>query len=173
MPASSCPSLVKCRKTFGARLDRAAADRRSGRRPVDPRKAWRAPSADSRRAGNTHRSRLRRSPPPPDGCAGMKAGLSARPRRARLPGRTLHPRLASLRLGKTPGQRPRRQASPLPPLSTTAAGILDLPYLPETVRTRLYAAHRWPSQPRRRRSPNRSAKAIATRSPLSTRHRRS
>src|SRR5713226_6185327 len=66
----ACPSLVKCRKTFGARLDRAAADRRNGRRPVDPRKAWKAPSADSRRAGNPHRSRLRRSPPPPDGCAG-------------------------------------------------------------------------------------------------------
>jgi hypothetical protein len=64
------PFLVKCRKTFGARLDRAAADRRSGRRPVDPRKAWRAPSADSRRAENIHCSRLRRSPPPPDGCAG-------------------------------------------------------------------------------------------------------
>ena len=99
--------------------------------------------------------------------------LSARPRRARLSGRTLHSRLASLRPGKTPGQRPRRQASPLPPLSTTAAGILDLPYLPETVRTRLYAAYRRPSQPRQRRPPNRSAKAIATRSPLSTRRRRS
>src|SRR5262249_52443964 len=36
--------------------------------------------------------------------------LSTRPRRARLPGRTLHPRLASLRLGKTPGQGARRQA---------------------------------------------------------------
>jgi hypothetical protein len=66
----ACHSLVKCRKTFGARLDRAAADRRSDRRPVDPRKAWRALSADSRRARNTHRSRLQRSPLPPDGCAG-------------------------------------------------------------------------------------------------------
>ena len=47
--------------------------------------------------------------------------LSACPRRARLPGRTLHPRLASLRPGKTPGQKARRQASPLPPLSTAAA----------------------------------------------------
>ena len=62
--------LVRCRKTFGARLDRVAADRRSGRRPVDPRKAWKAPSADSRRAGNPHCSRLPRSLPPPDGCAG-------------------------------------------------------------------------------------------------------
>ena len=49
----ACASLVKCRKTFVARLDRAAADRCSGRRPVDPRKAWRAPSADPRRAGNS------------------------------------------------------------------------------------------------------------------------
>src|SRR5215472_10042663 len=57
----ACPSLVKCRKTFGARLDRAAADRHSSRTPVDPRKAWRAPSAESRKAQNSHRSRLRRS----------------------------------------------------------------------------------------------------------------
>jgi hypothetical protein len=41
----ACPSLVKCRKTSGARLDRTAADRRGGRRPVDPRKAWRAQAA--------------------------------------------------------------------------------------------------------------------------------
>ena len=61
---------ITCRKTFGARLDRAAADQRSGRRPVDPRKAWRALSANSRRAGNPQRSRLRRSPPPPDDCVG-------------------------------------------------------------------------------------------------------
>jgi hypothetical protein len=48
--------LVKCPKRFDTRLDRNAADRRNGRRPVDPRKAWRGLSADSRRAGNPQRS---------------------------------------------------------------------------------------------------------------------
>src|SRR5215472_8706560 len=44
--------LVRCRKTFGARLDRAAADQGSSRTPVDPRKAWKAPSSDSQRTQN-------------------------------------------------------------------------------------------------------------------------
>ena len=35
----ACPSLVKCRKTYYARLDPVVADRRSGQRLVDPRKA--------------------------------------------------------------------------------------------------------------------------------------
>src|SRR5580693_3666059 len=85
-----------------------------------------------------------------------------------LPGRTLYPRLASLRPCKTPGQRARRQAPQLPPLSTPAARLLNLLGLPEAVRTSLCAAHCRPSQPSQRRSPNRSAKAIAARSPLST-----
>ena len=64
-------------QTFGIRLVRGAVDRRSGQRLVDTRKAWRAPSANSRRAKSPLCSRLQRSPPPPDGCA-MKAGLAPR-----------------------------------------------------------------------------------------------
>ena len=75
------------------------------------------------------------------------------PRRAWLPGRTLYPRLASLRPCKTPGQRARRQAPQLPPLSTPAARLLNLLGLPEAVRTSLCAAHCRPSQPSQRRSP--------------------
>src|SRR4029077_18782752 len=52
--------------------------------------------------------------------------------------------------------------------STPAARLLNLLGLPEAVRTSLCAAHCRPSQPSQRRSPNRSAKAIAARSPLST-----
>ena len=63
------------------------------------------------------------------------------------PARTLHPWLAALRPCKTPGQRARSQASQLPSLSTASAGILDLPYLPEAVRTRLCAIDRRRSQP--------------------------
>ena len=54
-----CSFLVRCRKMFGARPDRAAADRCIVRTPADPRKARKPPTADSRKAKDPHRSRLR------------------------------------------------------------------------------------------------------------------
>src|SRR5690348_5392297 len=61
--------FVRCRKTFGARLDRVAADRRNGRTAVVPHKVQRGLQAESRIPRNHSGPRLRRSPPPPDGCA--------------------------------------------------------------------------------------------------------
>src|ERR1700676_4652893 len=112
----------------------------------------------------THRSRQylhhRRNPSP-------------RHRSARLHPRTLHARLAALRSLETPRQRPRCQAPELSQLSTPPAGLLDLPRLPEALRTRLCPSHRRPSQPHQSRCTARIPKAISTRSPLSARHRRS
>ena len=114
------------------------ADRR-GRRALAPASfcgrrlhSFRRPRArDARaRALRPHRRRQRLY---------HRGTLSAHPRRAQLP-RTLHPRLASLRPGKAQGQRARCQASPLPPLPTAAARLLNLSDLPEAVRTRLCAA---------------------------------
>jgi hypothetical protein len=56
-------------------------------------------------------------------------------------------------------------------LSTASGGILDLPYLPEAVRTRLCAINRRRSQPLYCRCSDRPAKVVATRSPLSARRR--
>src|SRR6266481_4269703 len=70
-------------------------------------------------------------------------------------------------------QRARCQAPELSPLSTPPAGILDLPRLPEALRTRLCPTHRRPSQSHQSRCQARIPKAIPTRSPLSARHRRS
>ncbi len=64
-------------------------------------------------------------------------------------------------------------SSELPPLSTPPAGVLDLPHLPEALRTRLCPTHCRPAQPHQSRCPARIPKAIAARSPLSARHRRS
>jgi hypothetical protein len=88
------------------------------------------------------------------------------------PGRTLQPRLASLRPHKTPRKTPRRQASSIPSLSTLAAGIFNLPALPEAVRPRLCAAYRRRSQPGHLRIPDSIRKAIPARPPLLARHRR-
>jgi hypothetical protein len=85
------------------------------------------------------------------------------------PGRTLQPRLASLRPHKTPRKTPRRQASSIPSLSTLAAGIFNLPALPEAVRPRLCAAYRRRSQPGHLRIPDSIRKSQCARS--STRKR--
>ena len=85
----------------------------------------------------THRGRQylydRRNPP-------------RRPRSARMRPRMLHPRLAPLRPLETSRQGPRRQAPPLSPLSAPSSGILNLPRLPQALRTCLRATHGRPSQ---------------------------
>ncbi len=92
----------------------------------------------------------------------------------RIPGlRTLQARLAPLRPLKTPCQRSCCQAPQFAQLSTPPAGILNLPRLSETLRTRLRANHGRSSQPHQSRCPTPIPKAISTRSPLSARHRRS
>jgi hypothetical protein len=53
--------------------------------------------------------------------------------------------LASLRSPQAASQGARRQAPEFPPLSTSAAGILDLPRLPEAIRAGLCPADRRPS----------------------------
>jgi hypothetical protein len=85
-----------------------------------------------------------------------------RHRSARLRPRTLHPRFPPLRPLETPGQGPCCQAPQLSSLSTPSSGILNLPRLPDAVRTRLRATHGRPSQPRQSRRPARLPKAIPT-----------
>jgi len=72
----------------------------------------------------------------------------------------LHPRFAPLRPVETPRQGPCRQAPQLSPLSAPSSGILNLPRLPEAVRTCLRATHGRPSQSRQIRRPARRPKAI-------------
>ena len=92
-------------------------------------------------------------------------------RSARLPPRALHPRLAPIRSLETPCQRACCQATELSPVSTAAAWLLNLPRVPEAVRTRLCTPHGGPSQPYQGGRFARSETANSTRPPLSTRHR--
>lgn len=79
--------------------------------------------------------------------------------------------LAPLRSLQAASQGARRQASKFPPLSTPAAGILDLPRLPEAIRARLRPLTAGLLSPRQRRCQSRSPKAISARPPLPPRHR--
>ena len=94
-------------------------------------------------------------------------------RRPRLRRRSLHPRFAALRSFKTSRQGPRRKAAALAPLPAPSQRLLDLPRLPEALRTRLRPADRRPPLAHQGRRQAPQPTPVPTRPPLPARRRRS